>query len=66
LNYVELDLDLRQSLKKKTPTNIGELEHMKYICAEIIFVTKYEKLHTYFKTRVEVEFFGEFSCGHYY
>jgi hypothetical protein len=52
LKYIGLDLDLRQSFKKKTPTNIGELEHMKYICDEIIFITKYEKLHTYFKTRV--------------
>jgi hypothetical protein len=25
---------------------------MKYICDEIILVTKYEKLHTYFKTKV--------------
>jgi hypothetical protein len=42
----------RHSFEKKTPTNIGELQHMKYICDEIIFITKYEKLHTYFKTRV--------------
>jgi hypothetical protein len=43
--YVGLDLDLKQSLKKKNPTKIGELQHMKHICDEIILVTKYEKLH---------------------
>jgi len=47
LKYIGLDLNLRQSFKKKTPTNIGELQHMNYICNEIILVTKYEKLHTY-------------------
>ncbi len=52
LKYIELDLDLRQSLKNKIPTNIGELQHMKYMCDKIILDTKYEKLHTYFKTRV--------------
>jgi len=53
LKHIGLDLDLKQSFKKKTPTNIDELQHMKYICDEIILITKYEKLHTYFKTRVE-------------
>jgi hypothetical protein len=52
LQYIGLDLDLRQSFKKNTPTNIGELQHMTNICDEIILVTKYEKLHTYFKTRL--------------
>jgi hypothetical protein len=52
LKYIGLDLDLRKSFKKKTATNIGEFQHMKYICENIIFVTKYEKLHTYFKIRV--------------
>jgi hypothetical protein len=52
LKYIGLDLDLRQSLKNKIPTNIGELQHMKYIFDEIILDTKYEKLHTYFKTKV--------------
>jgi hypothetical protein len=52
LKYIGLDLDLRQSFRKKTPTNISELQHLKYIGDEIIFVTKYEKLHTYFKTKV--------------
>jgi len=52
LKYIGLDLDLKQSLKKKTPTNIGELQHMKYICDKIILDTECEKLHTYFKTRV--------------
>jgi hypothetical protein len=52
LKYIGLDLNLRQSFKKKIPTNIGELQLMKYICDEIILVMKYEKLHTYFKTRV--------------
>jgi hypothetical protein len=37
---------------KQTPINIGELQHMKYICDETVFVIKYEKLHTYFKTKV--------------
>jgi hypothetical protein len=46
LKYIGLDLDLKQSLKGKTPTNISELQHMKYICEEIIFVMEYEKLHT--------------------
>jgi len=52
LNYIGLDLDLKESIFKKIPTNIGELQHMKYICNEIILITKYEKLHTYFKTKV--------------
>jgi hypothetical protein len=52
LKYIGLDLNLRQSFKKKTPTNIGELQHMKYIYDKIILITKYENLHTYFKTRV--------------
>jgi hypothetical protein len=52
VKYIGLDLNLKQSFKKKTPTNIGELQHMKYICDKIIFVMEYEKLHTYFKTRV--------------
>jgi len=52
LKYIGLDLDLRKSFKKKNPTNIGELQHMKFICDKIILYTKYEKLHTNFKTRV--------------
>jgi hypothetical protein len=52
LKYIGLDLDLKQSLKKKNPTNIGELQYMKYICDKIILDTECEKLHTYFKTRV--------------
>jgi hypothetical protein len=52
LKYIGLDLDLKQSLKKKNPTNIGELQYMKYICDKIILDTKCEKLHIYFKTRV--------------
>jgi hypothetical protein len=52
LKYIGLDLDLKKSFKKKTLTNIGELQYMKYICDEIILVTEYEKLHTYFNTRV--------------
>jgi len=52
LKYIAVDLDLRQSIKRKTPKNIGELQHMKYICDEIILVMDYEKLHTYFKTWV--------------
>jgi hypothetical protein len=55
LKYIGLDLDLKQSFKKKTPTKIDELQHMKYICDEIILVTK--KLHTYFKTKVVSEIF---------
>jgi hypothetical protein len=45
LKYIGLNLDFKKSFKKKNPTNIGELQHMKYICDEIILVTKYEKLH---------------------
>jgi hypothetical protein len=52
LKYIGLDFNLRQSIKRKTPKNIGELQHMKYICDEIIFIIEYEKLHTYFKTKV--------------
>jgi hypothetical protein len=52
LKYIRLDLDLRKSFQNKTPKNIGELQHMKYICDEIILVIEYEKLHTYFKTRI--------------
>jgi hypothetical protein len=33
-------------IKKKPPTNIGELQHMKYICDKLIFIMEYEKLHT--------------------
>jgi hypothetical protein len=44
LKYIGLDLDFKKSLKK-TPRNIGELQHMKYICDEIILVIEYEKLH---------------------
>jgi hypothetical protein len=51
LKNIGLDLDLRQSFKK-IPTNIGELQHMKYIRDKMILITKYEKLHTYFKIRV--------------
>jgi hypothetical protein len=52
LKYIRLDLDLRKSFKKKIATKIGEFQHVKYICDEIIFIVEYEKLHTYFKTRV--------------
>jgi len=33
-------------------TNVKELEHMEYICDEVILVTKHEKLHIYFKTKI--------------
>jgi hypothetical protein len=66
LKYIGLYLDLKQSLEKETPTNIGELQHMKYICDEIIFVAKYENLHTYIKTRLWMEFIGEISCDQLY
>jgi len=65
LKYIGLYLDLRQSIKKKTPTNISELQHMKYICDEIILIMKYEKLHTS-KLGLWVEFFVGYFCGHYY
>jgi hypothetical protein len=58
LKYIGLDLDLRESFKKKTPTNIGELQHMKYICMK-------NCIHTS-KLGLWVEFFGEFFCDHYY
>jgi hypothetical protein len=32
--------------------NVKELEHMEYICDKIILVTKHEKLHIYFKTKI--------------
>jgi hypothetical protein len=41
LKYIGLNFDLEKSFKKKTPTNIGEFQHMNYICDEIIFVTEY-------------------------
>jgi hypothetical protein len=63
LKYIGLDLDLRQSIKKKTPTNINELQHIKYICDKIIFIMKYEKLHTYFKTKVVHGIFWWIFCG---
>jgi hypothetical protein len=34
---------LRLEGTKKNPTKIDELQHMKYICDEIILVTKYKK-----------------------
>jgi len=52
LKNVGLDLNFKKYFKKKNLTNIGELQHMKYICDEIILVMEYEKLHAYFKTRV--------------
>jgi len=52
LKYIGLYLDFKKSFFKKIPTNISELQHMKYICEEIILIMKYEKLHTYFKTKV--------------
>jgi hypothetical protein len=33
---------------------------MKYICDKIILITKFIKLHTYFKTKVVVEFLANF------
>jgi hypothetical protein len=42
LKYIGLYLNLRKLIKKEIPTNIGELQHMKYICDEIILVTKDE------------------------
>jgi hypothetical protein len=35
-------------------------ECMQYICEKIILVTKFEKNLVYFKTKVVVEFFGDF------
>jgi hypothetical protein len=52
LKYIGLDLDLRKSIKKQNPTNIGELQYMKYICDKIILIIEYEKLHTYLKIKV--------------
>ncbi len=66
LKYIGLDLDFLKTFFLKTPPNINELQHMKYICDEIILVTKYEKLHTYFKTRVVGGIFGEIFCGQWY
>jgi len=36
------------------------IKHIKYIYHEIIFFTEHEKLHTYFKTKVVVNFFVNF------
>jgi hypothetical protein len=52
LKYIRLYVDFKKSFKKKTPPNIGELQHMKHICDEIILVMEYENLYTYFKSRV--------------
>jgi len=43
-------MSMLQSFCKRT--NFEELEHMENICDEIILVTKYEKLNTYFKIEV--------------
>jgi len=66
LKHIGLDLELRQSFKMKTPTKIGELQHMKYISNIIIFIMKYEKLHTYFKTKVMGGTFWWNFCDHYF
>jgi hypothetical protein len=39
-------------------TNIEKFEHMEYICDKIIFVTKFEILNTYFKTKVVNKILG--------
>jgi len=57
--YIGLDLNLRKSVFKKTPINIGELQHMKYICNEIILITEYENCIHISKLRLWVEFFVE-------
>jgi hypothetical protein len=54
-----LALDLSQSIIFKTSTNIEELEHMEYICDKILLISKFEKLHTYFKIR----FVGDLFFG---
>jgi hypothetical protein len=66
LKYIGLGLNFKQSFKKKTQTNIGELQHMKYICEEIIFIMKYENYIPISKLGLWVEFVGEIFCGHYY
>jgi hypothetical protein len=67
LKNIGLDLEFKKSFKKKNLTNNGELQHMRYICDEIIFIMEYEKLHTYFKTKVVGGiFWSNFFCGHYY
>jgi len=38
------------------------MECMEYICDKIIFVTKYEKLKIYFKTKVVGGFFCWIFC----
>jgi hypothetical protein len=49
--YIWLDLHLNYS-------NIEEFECMKYICDNIIFVTKFEILYIYLKIKVVGEIFG--------
>jgi len=36
----------------KNLTNMKELENMEYIYDKVMFITKFEKLHIHFKTRV--------------
>jgi hypothetical protein len=36
----------------KIPTNIEEFDCMEYICDQIIFVTKFEILNMYLKSKV--------------
>ncbi len=50
----------------KNPPNIGELQHMKYIFNKSKLIMKYEKLHTYFKTKVVGGIFWWNFCDHYF
>jgi hypothetical protein len=43
-------------------TNVKELEHMEYICDEVILVTKHEEYIYTSKLELWVEFFVEFFC----
>lgn len=63
--YIWLVLNLLQSFFKNSK-NIEELGHIEYICDKIIYVTKLEQLHMYFKISIMVGFFGNFFCDEWY
>jgi len=57
--YVYLiSFKLHLSIILKNSINIEDFEHMEYICDKIIFVTKFEILNIYLKTRVLDGIFG--------
>jgi hypothetical protein len=61
--YIWLTLDLKQLIILKNFTNIENFEHMKYICNIIIFMTKFQNLRMYFKTKIVGGIFGWIFFG---